>query len=359
MNQNGCKLDCTTGLFKRLHYFHGMLLAEQDFRDEQAYFREKLKLHNRLLHGYGIVVGLGLTKEMTTVDPHHCEVYIHPGVALDCDGNEIVVCKEHPVGLKTRVEELKQLGYFKDLSDCSPPAGAKKLYVGIRYCECQSDPAPQYTSECSDDQLQPEFSRVREGFRSRLFTEKELPPCPDFHSGREKTDCGQNDDPCEGALHCKADPHYVILGCIEISGTNLSTCADINPVETERKFYPARFHGYSDAAFLHWETAKFAMLATASRVCGWKDISVAIGRTVKNAINLLESLEMDVTECQPINECMIENLLQRAQSAWLYAPVGSQIELVCDASGECVLFPLRVQDTSPPQELSRQRRGRR
>src|SRR5882757_7751812 len=44
--------------FRRLKYFYGQMLSADDFNLEQAYFREKLKLHNRCLHGYGVVCGL-------------------------------------------------------------------------------------------------------------------------------------------------------------------------------------------------------------------------------------------------------------------------------------------------------------
>ena len=44
--------------FERLNYFYGQMLGAADFRAEQAFFREKLKLHNRCLHGYGVVCGL-------------------------------------------------------------------------------------------------------------------------------------------------------------------------------------------------------------------------------------------------------------------------------------------------------------
>src|SRR5438445_618356 len=46
--------------FDRLNYFFGQVLGVRHFRAEQDYFREKLKLHNRCLHGYGIVCGLDL-----------------------------------------------------------------------------------------------------------------------------------------------------------------------------------------------------------------------------------------------------------------------------------------------------------
>src|SRR6516162_9412072 len=44
--------------FRRLKYFYGQMLGAPDFQTEQDFFREKLKLHNRCLHGYGVVCGL-------------------------------------------------------------------------------------------------------------------------------------------------------------------------------------------------------------------------------------------------------------------------------------------------------------
>jgi hypothetical protein len=42
----------------RPRYFAGQLLSEVDLRDEQAYQIAKQRLHNRYLHGYGVVCGL-------------------------------------------------------------------------------------------------------------------------------------------------------------------------------------------------------------------------------------------------------------------------------------------------------------
>jgi hypothetical protein len=43
---------------QRLTYFYGQLLGPKDLLGEQAYLREKLRLANRLLHGWGVVCGL-------------------------------------------------------------------------------------------------------------------------------------------------------------------------------------------------------------------------------------------------------------------------------------------------------------
>lgn len=48
---------------RRLRYFYGQHLGSQDFLDEQNFFREKIKLLNRCMHGYGVVCGLEVVPE--------------------------------------------------------------------------------------------------------------------------------------------------------------------------------------------------------------------------------------------------------------------------------------------------------
>jgi hypothetical protein len=69
----------------RVRYFDGQLLTAQDFRDEQQYHLEKQRLHNRLLHGVGIVTGLEVVVVKGTT------VQVRPGLALDSHGREIIV----------------------------------------------------------------------------------------------------------------------------------------------------------------------------------------------------------------------------------------------------------------------------
>lgn len=86
----GCDCPACTGLqcFDRPRFFTGQLLTEAELNDMQEYGIAKQKLHNRYLHGCGIVCGLEVTC-------HDCDsefVTVHPGLALDCCGNEVVVC---------------------------------------------------------------------------------------------------------------------------------------------------------------------------------------------------------------------------------------------------------------------------
>jgi len=94
--------------FERLRFFAARLLTAADFSLEQNYFRGKQKLHNRALHGFGIVSGLQVTVQSG-------KVVVAAGLALDCEGNELVVAT--------------------DESLAGPPASWQTAYVNLHYAE--------------------------------------------------------------------------------------------------------------------------------------------------------------------------------------------------------------------------------
>jgi hypothetical protein len=69
---------------ERPHFFDGRLLTAEDLRREQEYHRDRSRLHNRFVHGWGVVSGLRVSLDRG-------EVVVSPGVALDCAGNELVL----------------------------------------------------------------------------------------------------------------------------------------------------------------------------------------------------------------------------------------------------------------------------
>jgi len=69
---------------QRPNFFTGRLLSAEDLQAEQDYHRHQRWLHNRLLHGAGVVTGLSVTLAGG-------RVRVAPGCALDCLGREIVV----------------------------------------------------------------------------------------------------------------------------------------------------------------------------------------------------------------------------------------------------------------------------
>ena len=119
---------CSGGL-KRVRYFSGQVLSAADFRDEQQYWLERQRRHNRLLHGWGIVTGLAVTVNGNTVT-------VAPGLALDPVGREVDVS----VPL-----------------DVAVTAGGAPQWVVLSYCERDADPLPSLDGEA------PEPSRIEEG----------------------------------------------------------------------------------------------------------------------------------------------------------------------------------------------------
>lgn len=99
--------------FERLRYFYGRMLTAGDFELEQNYFRGKQKLHNRALHGFGIVSGLRVSIVAG-------KIVVSAGLALDCEGNELVV------------------GTNETLT--GPPASWQTAYVNVRLVEQELEP---------------------------------------------------------------------------------------------------------------------------------------------------------------------------------------------------------------------------
>jgi hypothetical protein len=226
---------------KRLNYFYGQMLGVNDFRTEQAFFREKLKLHNRCLHGYGTVCGLKVVavplpeecksesdlereklqaeldvlvakldavrekgdkdsveklqalaeeirlrlKDLPPADcdpPLSARVVVECGLALDCEGNEIIVPRPydfdpwHLLSSDDRKRVLDNEG--------------TDLYLSICYCEQPVDPVrPVMPNACG---ATPECShgKLRDSYKLRLTAE--APP----HDERCETCCSGCKDAC-------------------------------------------------------------------------------------------------------------------------------------------------------------------
>ncbi|WP_262697550.1 MULTISPECIES: hypothetical protein [Streptomyces] len=154
---------------RRLRYFHGQMLGARDFQREQEYHREKLRLRMRCLLGYGVVCGLHV--EPVPRDEDDCppddpaeesarpgrsteeggqeggtepertrrraKVRITPGLAVDCEGNEVVV----------------RGGCEIDLWKALPPheRDTDTVWIGVEYAERPVEPTRAvYNDACAD-----------------------------------------------------------------------------------------------------------------------------------------------------------------------------------------------------------------
>jgi len=111
-----CTTACAT--LTRPNFFFGQLLDAATLQAEQDYHREKLRLHNRMLHGFGIVSGLGVHVE-TTSDPNGGRIIVDPGYAIDGCGEEIAVCAG---------------------ASLAPPRSGNEAFVSLRFWEHPCSP---------------------------------------------------------------------------------------------------------------------------------------------------------------------------------------------------------------------------
>ena len=237
------KAPCTeVPELKRLNYFYGQMLGVSDFQAEQAYFRDKLKLHNRCLHGYGTVCGLvvsaeeqakecepeadtqrtRLQAELTPLEEQKREaaqkgdaqrireldarieairqelerlppagkreapanrLIVDCGLALDCHGNEIVVRRPQPLDPWTELSQ-RERRRVEQHSDGST------LYLSICYCEQPVDPVRPVLVDACGAVAECTYGKLRDAFKLRVSTE---PPPEDR---RCEPCCQPCEEPC-------------------------------------------------------------------------------------------------------------------------------------------------------------------
>jgi hypothetical protein len=209
--------------FDRLRYFYGQMLHARDLQLEQAYFREKLKLHNRCLHGWGVVCGLEVAPAPPDPDcvpvtdteygairaeidkksaelaqaadeaacqklraeieelrrklqalgvPSNCmpadrrtKVQIACGLAIDCEGNEVVIRQPIIVDLWSTLspDDRTQL----------TTGGATALYIGICYRECPIEPVRPVVPDSCGSTSDCTYGKLRDSIKVVVTTDAE------------------------------------------------------------------------------------------------------------------------------------------------------------------------------------------
>ena len=134
---------------ERNRYFYGKLLTVRDFEVEQRYHCTKRELLNRLLHGAGVVCGLGVTASDEST------LMIESGMALDYQGRELLL----PEAI---FRKLQMLDGQETLAD------KKDAYLCMSYAEEDIEPVNATGAETDTDR---QFDLTRETCRLFLTTE--------------------------------------------------------------------------------------------------------------------------------------------------------------------------------------------
>jgi len=112
LEHTGCD-ECGSPQLARNTWFTGKLLTERDLTDEQRYLLGKIGRHNSYLHGSGIVCGLDVAEHPNPACRTE-SVIVHPGLAIDCCGHEILLTHDEVVPLAALIEQAWAAGHGTD-----------------------------------------------------------------------------------------------------------------------------------------------------------------------------------------------------------------------------------------------------
>lgn len=158
----------------RPRFFAGQLLTEEDLNRLDRYIVEKNKLHNRYLHGWGVVCGL-------EVFCHPCEgqVAVKSGYALSPCGDDIVLCEDDIVNVCDLIRRCRE----RERLDCEPPR-------------------PSGTAECQD--------AVEQWVLTVCFSEKASRGVTALRGSSEAPCCSRCS--CGGSSGCSCGCHESMAG---------------------------------------------------------------------------------------------------------------------------------------------------
>jgi hypothetical protein len=164
-HDDGCGPQCGAIADERNHYYTGKYMTARDFRDEQEYFLSRHRLHNRLMHGWGIVCGLMVEQHTNPECQDH--VIVTSGIAIDCCGRELVLHKRTVFKVWEPPKQAEKTPAYGQTdvstpapSTTNPPAELQYLLY-LHYEEEGIECVPAlYAEDCSTKRFEP--NRIHE-----------------------------------------------------------------------------------------------------------------------------------------------------------------------------------------------------
>jgi hypothetical protein len=223
-------LLCDSHLAERPRYFPRQLITADDMTLEQEYFRNKLRLHNRLLHGWGVVCGAQVCPVPKTTGNGGVEpwkVMVKEGYILGPYSDEIIIQKARIVDLRMQGVTSKSGDPSGELADpwCSPVYTGQvppQVYIAVKYKEIMTRPVRVQPVGCGCEETPCEYSRLCDGYEIGL-----LPRCPD--PDRQPPALDNFADLVKGPLHncppCPSSP-WVVLAEVKLAEDGTITAID-------------------------------------------------------------------------------------------------------------------------------------
>ncbi len=133
---------------ERVRYYPRQLLTAEDMTAEQRYLLERLRRHNRLLHGWGVVAGC----DVRPASGGPWRVAVSPGYLVTPRGDEVFISAQA----------------FCDLAQGG--GAGQTVYLAARYAERDSRPLPASAGGGACDNGDCEFTRILDGFELAALT---------------------------------------------------------------------------------------------------------------------------------------------------------------------------------------------
>lgn len=173
----------------RPRYFARQLITPDEMTLEAQYFRNKLRMHNRMLHGWGVVCGASVRAVPKSDDQMSFEpwqVLVEPGYILGPCGDEIIIGCNRVLDVRTGTVVGSNGTPCAELEDpwCSNPTtepSERTLYVAIKYQEIMTRPVRVQPVGCGCDDAACEYSRWCDGYEIQILDHcpHEEQPTPD------------------------------------------------------------------------------------------------------------------------------------------------------------------------------------
>jgi len=185
----GCQdTFCDSSIAELPRYYPRQLITPDDLTLEQNYFRDRMRRHNRLLHGWGVVCGAlvcpvptpALSDSTSPFVPW--QVQVQKGYILGPYGDEIILDCPRTVDLRTSGVSGVTGDPCVDAVDpwCSQVftlPETSTLFIAVKYKQCMTRPVRVQPVGCGCSDSSCEYSRWHDGYEIGVL--QECPPCSD------------------------------------------------------------------------------------------------------------------------------------------------------------------------------------
>jgi hypothetical protein len=251
---------CGAPVMERNRYYTGKFMTARDFQGEQEYLRSRHQLHNRLVHGWGIICGLEV-KPHKRQECHAKTVVVKAGVALDCCGREVVLGEDTVFDVpRTKRAEPHQAPPepaqdYKAAPEKGAPEHREHLLLCLYYAEHEIELTPAIYSEGTSEGESEQANRVRECASLRLVRLDEVSEnCwqRGGHPAKCRDDC---DDQIPGPAGACLEPDCPCGGCVPLALISYDPYRDDDPVaidDSGRRRLPVHADFLTHIVGLNW-----------------------------------------------------------------------------------------------------------